>query len=190
MPQCYPANPKAVEFVTQLTLIMGICQAWIDHMMMTESLPADMRPLLPGHRHAHRPGRGLHLHGQQHRIPTTLPAPAARLNSTSHAPLHGPAVPLGRQPPWPPRNHGTLESRTTTAQHRHPCTCQSKLSTACAAAEGGAPPHRRRLQVPAHPARHHRQGFQPAQQSAESIRRPHLSPNRPHAIRRHLQQAL
>lgn len=44
MPQCYPANPKAVEFVTQLTLIMGICQRWINLMMMTESLPTDMRP--------------------------------------------------------------------------------------------------------------------------------------------------
>lgn len=44
MPQAYPANPKAVQFVTQLTLIMGICQRWINFMMMTEGLPADMRP--------------------------------------------------------------------------------------------------------------------------------------------------
>ena len=44
MPQAYPANPKAVQFVTQLTLIMGICQRWINFMMMTEGLPQDMRP--------------------------------------------------------------------------------------------------------------------------------------------------
>ena len=45
MPQAYPANPKAVQFVTQLTLIVGICQRWINLMMMTESLPKDMQPL-------------------------------------------------------------------------------------------------------------------------------------------------
>jgi hypothetical protein len=44
MPQAYPANPKAVQFVTQLTLIVGICQRWINLMMMTEGLPQDMRP--------------------------------------------------------------------------------------------------------------------------------------------------
>jgi hypothetical protein len=44
MPQCYPANPKAVQFVQHLTRIIGICQAWINLMMMTESLPKDMRP--------------------------------------------------------------------------------------------------------------------------------------------------
>ena len=44
MPQAYPANPKAVQFVTQLTIIMGICQRWINFMMMTEGLPQDMRP--------------------------------------------------------------------------------------------------------------------------------------------------
>ncbi len=45
MPQCYSANPKAVQFVQHLTLIMGICQRWINLMMMTESLPKYMRPL-------------------------------------------------------------------------------------------------------------------------------------------------
>jgi len=44
MPQAYPANPKAVQFVQHLTRIMGICQVWINLMMMTESLPDDMRP--------------------------------------------------------------------------------------------------------------------------------------------------
>ena len=33
--------------------------------------------------------------------------------------LHRPAVPLGRQPPWPPRNHGTLDPGRRRP-HRHP----------------------------------------------------------------------
>lgn len=42
MPQCYPPNPKAVEFVRHLTRIMGICQLHINEMMMTEALPKDI----------------------------------------------------------------------------------------------------------------------------------------------------
>lgn len=43
MSQCYPPDRKAVEFVRHLTRIIGICQLWVNQMMLTESLPGDMR---------------------------------------------------------------------------------------------------------------------------------------------------
>lgn len=40
MPQCYPANAHAVQLVRNLTRIQGICQVWINELMITESAPS------------------------------------------------------------------------------------------------------------------------------------------------------
>ena len=186
MPQCYPANPKAVQFVQHLTRIIGICQAWINLMMMTESLPEDMRPFYQDIEM---------LIGLAELCTFTADsiefedATGTRCKVEFH-PNQPYAARLFR---WDDDRRGNLETTERWIQDDDgrivtPERAIEVVNRMCRHLRR-RPPHRDRLQVPARPCSTSSPRPPACPRSTKASPAP-LSPNRPHAARRHLQQAL